>query len=302
MTNSDDRRPQDADPAGDGAREAADASETELDLGPVHRFKEKILADYDRLTLDDSFGFGCHPGVPCFNQCCGDVNIFLTPYDVLRLKKAVGLGSSEFLERYTVIPIEKHQQYPVVMLKMDHDQEHKPCQLLSEAGCTVYADRPWPCRMYPLGLASPRDKDAKDFYFVMKEDVCRGFEESQQWTVREWLENQGIGPYDEFGRLFKEITFHDWFADGRKLPPERMELFYMAVYDLDSFRRFVFGSSFLRRFEVEDEVLTAIRDDDEALLRFGFRWLKFALFGEPTMKIKPEAMPPSAAAGKSGRS
>jgi hypothetical protein len=103
-------------------------------------------------------------------------------------------------------------------------------------------------------------------------------------------------PYDEFGRLFKEITLHEWFASGRKLTPEKMEIFYMAAYDLDSFRNFVFNSSFLRRFEVDEDLLARIREDDEQLLRFAFQWLKFALFGEPTLKIRPEAMPPSAAA------
>jgi Fe-S-cluster containining protein len=279
--------------------DAGDAGELP-DLGPVHRFKEKILAEYDRLSLDDTFKFGCHPGVPCFNQCCADVNIFLTPYDVLRLKNALGMGSAEFLEQYTRIPIEKHQQYPVVMFKLDDDKEGKPCQLVTDKGCSVYEDRPWPCRMYPLGLASPRDKDARDFYFLMKEDVCLGYEEARTWTVREWLEDQGMGPYDEFGRLFKELTLHEWFASGRKLTPERMELFYMAAYDLDTFRRFVFGSTFLKRFEVEDEVLAAIRDDDEELLRFAFRWLRLALFGEPTLKIRPEATPPSSMAPKMG--
>ena len=109
-----------------------------------------------------------------------------------------------------------------------------------------------------------------------------------------------MGPYDHFGRLFKEITLHESFRDGRKLSPERMEMFYMACYDLDSFRRFVFGSSFLKRFEIEDDLLKKIRDDDEELLRFAFRWLKLALFGEPTLKIRPEAMPPSSMVQNNG--
>jgi hypothetical protein len=31
-----------------------------------------------------------------------------------------------------------------------------------------------------------------------------------------------------------------------------------------------------------------MRSDDEALLRFAFLWLRFSLFGEPTVKAKPE--------------
>ena len=272
---------------------------TEEELNPITRFKEKILADYDRLGLDDKFQFGCHSGVPCFNECCADVNIFLTPYDVLRMRRALGVSSAEFLEQYTQIPIQKDQKFPVVMFTLDHTQENKPCKLVGEQGCTIYEDRPWPCRMYPLGLASPKDPDANDFYFLMKEDVCQGFEQQHEWTIREWLDDQGMAPYDEFGRLLKEITLHDWFGKGQPLSPERMELFYMA-YDLDSFRRFVLESSFLKRFEVEDELVAKIRTDDEELLRFCFRWLKLALFGEKTVAIRPEAMPPSSATPKMG--
>jgi Fe-S-cluster containining protein len=260
----------------------------------IDRFKEKILKDYERMGLDDRFKFGCHPGVPCFNECCSDVNIFLTPYDVLRMKNALGMDSAEFLDQYTQMPIEKHMRYPVVMFKLDDEQEGKPCQLVGENGCTIYADRPWPCRMYPLGLASPKEGEEgeEEFYFLMKEDVCHGFAEPREWTVREWLADQGIEPYDEFGRLFKELTLHDHFDQGKGLAPEKMNMFHMACYDLDTFRRFIFDSTFLKRFAVEKEILAKIKDDDEELLRFSFRWLKFALFGEQTIMIRPEALGP----------
>ncbi len=262
---------------------------------PIDMFKEKILAEYDRMSLDDSFKFGCHSGVPCFNECCGDVNIFLTPYDVLRMKNRLGMGSAEFLEQYTQIPVQKAQKFPVVMFKLDDTDEHK-CKLVAKKGCTVYEDRPWPCRMYPLGMASPKETDEsgdEEFYFLMKEDVCEGFCEDKQWTVREWIEDQGMAEYDEFGRLYKEITLHDYFADGKTLSPEKIEMFYMACYDLDSFRRFIFDSTFLKRFDIPQERLDTIREDDEELLRFAFEWVKFAMYGEKTVKIRPDALGPS---------
>lgn len=291
---SDERKP----PAGqDPDRAAPQGSPTmppaEEDTSPITRFKEKILAEYDRMGLDDKFKFGCHKDVPCFNECCGDVNIFLTPYDVLRMKNVLGLSSSDFLDRYTQMPIEKSMRFPVVMLKLDDEQESKPCQLVSEDGCTVYEDRPWPCRMYPLGLASPKEgEDEEEFYFLMKEDVCQGFAESRNWTVREWLDDQGMAPYDEFGRLYKELTLHEFFSKSKSLSPEKMNMFHFACYDLDTFRCFIFDSTFLKRFEIEDETLAAIKEDDEALLRFAFRWLKFSLFGEETIEIRPEALGP----------
>ena len=35
----------------------------------------------------------------------------------------------------------------------------------------------------------------------------------------------------------------------------------------------------------------AHKEDDEALMRFAFRWLAFALSGKQTMKIKPQQPP-----------
>ena len=42
------------------------------------------------------------------------------------------------------------------------------------------------------------------------------------------------------------------------------------------------------RFEIDEDFVEEMRSDDEALLRFAFLWLKFSLFGEKTMKVKPD--------------
>jgi hypothetical protein len=144
--------------------------------------------------------------------------------------------------------------------------------------------------MYPIGLASPKEgvSQEEEFYFLMKEDICLGHEESREFTIREWIENQGVSKYDEMGREYKEITLHDFFEKGGQLNSSQMEMFYTACYDLDQFRRFVFESTFLKRFEIEKETVRAIEKDEEALLRFAFRWLRFCLFGEPTLKVKDD--------------
>ena len=68
----------------------------------IQKFKEDILKNQKRLKPDSRFKFSCQPGVTCFNQCCRDVNILLTPYDVLRLKNRLGISSGEFLKKYTI--------------------------------------------------------------------------------------------------------------------------------------------------------------------------------------------------------
>jgi|SaaInl7_135m_RNA_FD_contig_51_1789769_length_4187_multi_8_in_0_out_0_4 uncharacterized protein len=256
---------------------------------PGERLREQILSDYPRLGPDDTFKFSCHPGVSCFNHCCRDVNIFLSPYDVLRVRKRLGMGSAEFLEKHTLMPVQKDMKTPVVVLKMNEDDE-KTCPFLSESGCGVYADRPWPCRMYPLGLAA--QKDTADgwrgdrFYFLLEEEGCQGFQEPREWTVREWLDDQGIDEFDNWGEAFKELALHQYFEDGGTLSPEKMQMMFTACYNLDKFREFVFESTLLDRFDVDEDFAEDMRRDDEELLRFAFLWLRFSLFGEQTMKVK----------------
>ena len=253
--------------------------------------EQKVLEEYPRLGPSDSFEFSCHPGIKCFNKCCGDVNIVLTPYDVLRMKQRLGITSTEFLEKHTLLPVSKDMKTPMVLLRMNEDED-KTCLFLTEKGCGIYTDRPWPCRMYPLGLAAQRDTEdgwrGDRFYFLLQETGCMGFDEQKKWKVSEWLENQGLDEYDEWGEAFKELTLHKFFEDeDAVLAPEKMHMLFTACYDLDKFREFVFESTMLERFEIDEDFLDEMRYDDEALLRFAYLWLRFSLFGEKTMKVKP---------------
>jgi len=255
--------------------------------------QERILNEYPRLGPDDEFRFACHPGVSCFNRCCRDVNIFLSPYDVLRLRRRLGMRSDEFLDRYTLLPVQKDMKTPAVVLRMNDDAE-KTCPFVTDEGCGVYGDRPWPCRMYPLGLAAQKDTPdgwrGDRFYFLQRDEECKGHEETPCWTVRRWLEDQGIDDYDEWGEAFKELTLHQFFEDGGVLSPQKLHMFFTACYDLDRFREFVFGSTLLQRFDVDEDFIEEMRYDDEALLRFAFLWLRFSLFGEPTVKPRAEVL------------
>jgi Fe-S-cluster containining protein len=254
--------------------------------------QEEILAEEARLGPEDTFKFKCHPGVTCFNTCCADVNVFLSPYDVLRLTERLGITSTEFLEKYTLLPVQQDMNTPVVLLKMG-DNEAKSCQFLTEEGCGVYSDRPWPCRMYPIGLATSRDTEdgwrGERFYFLLKESTCQGHQEARELTVQEWMDEQEVDAYDEWGEAYKELALHKFFDDYGPLPPAKMEMFFNATYDLQKFREFVFGSSLLERFDVDEEFIHQMQNSNEALLHFGFLWIRFAVFGESTMKVRAEA-------------
>ena len=256
----------------------------------MDQLKRTILEQYPRLGVKDVFQFACHRNVSCFNDCCADVNIFLTPFDIIRLKNRLGITSGELLEKYTVSPFDQKQKYPVILLKM-RDDEKQRCPFVTDEGCRVYEDRPWPCRMYPMGLASPKEGSTEEeFYFLMKEPVCKGFAESKTQTVAEWQAEQGVTEYDGLGRLYKEITLHEFFEKGGQLAPEKMEMFHLVCYDIDKFRRFIFESTFFDKFIVPENVKEKLEADDVELFKFGLQWLRFSLFGEKTMLIKDDVL------------
>jgi uncharacterized protein len=265
------------------------------ETGPT---QETILRDYPRLGLDDLLQFRCDRGMDCFTNCCRDVSIVLTPYDVLRMKKALRTDSTEFLEKFTLIFHTKTQKLPIVLLKMD--PEDKRCPFVTKEGCSVYTHRPWACRMYPLGLAEPRNPNPTEhgFYFVIHEDLCHGHQKGAQCTLREWIGGQGLEAFEMMGASFRQVMLNEFWQKGESLPDEKAEMYVTAAYDLDRFRRFVFETRFLELFDIDEARVEAIRTDDEELLDFAMDWLRFSLFNEKTMRLKTatrESQPPAQA-------
>ncbi|MGC8595738.1 MAG: YkgJ family cysteine cluster protein [Candidatus Kryptoniota bacterium] len=255
-------------------------------MNDLESFKESVLKEHRPLNKLDTFSFRCYKGISCFNKCCADVNIFLTPYDVIRLKNNLGISSEEFLEKYCIVPIDARQQYPIVMLRMNSD-EGKSCPFLCPDGCKVYKDRPWACRMFPIGSGSSKE-GSEEFFFIIEEPLCMGYYENKQWSIEEWMANQEVSNYSSMGELFKQIALHEYFVSGKQLNPAKLEMFYMVCYNIDKFREFVFESSFLKRFNIDEEIISQIKTSDVELLKFGFKWLKFSLFGEPTIRLKSD--------------
>jgi Fe-S-cluster containining protein len=202
------------------------------------------------------------------------------------------MSSGEFLSTYTVTHVDENLKYPVVLLRMN-DDEKKSCPFVDKDGCRVYEDRPWPCRMYPLGMASPKQGSeslSEEFYFLLEDLDCKGFQERRTQTVAEWLEDQGINEYNRAGEDFKDLTLHDFFQEGNDLTPGKAEMFFRACYNLDALRDLMFNTTFFEKFEVDDEMRRRIEDDDVELLKFGYDWLRFALFGENTLQIKTSVL------------
>lgn len=246
-----------------------------------------IPADFPKLGLDDEFKFQCDRSLKCFTSCCRDVAIVLTPYDVLRMKRALQLDSTDFLNKYTVLSCTKEQKVPIVIIKMNSAKGER-CPFVTPEGCRIYAHRPWACRMYPLGFAEPAAPRPSQgsFYFVVHEDQCQGHGRGSKGTVRDWIATQHLDAFEMMGESFSQLMTNDFWQRGTPLGPQKLEMYLMACYDLDRFRRFVFESRLLELFEVDEHRLESIGADDEELLDFAMEWLRFSLFNEETMKLR----------------
>ncbi|MGD2185569.1 MAG: YkgJ family cysteine cluster protein [Desulfobacterales bacterium] len=239
----------------------------------------------------DTFSFRCYPGIGCYNRCCRNLNLFLYPYDVLRLRSALNISSDEFLDHYVDVVLRSGNFFPDVLLRMSENKE-KTCTFLVDAGCSVYADRPDTCRTFPIEqgiLYDAAEQKNTAVHFLRPPDFCLGQHEEQQWTVATWSRDQEAERYHkmtirwaELKRLFQTDP---WGAEGPQGP--RAKMAFMAAYNIDRFHEFVFNSSFLKRYKVKQAILKKLKADDAELLKFGFDWVKFFLWNMKTKKVKP---------------
>jgi Fe-S-cluster containining protein len=245
-----------------------------------------------KLTLDSPLQFECHPGVPCFTACCHNIKIVLTPYDILILRKRLGIPAHEFITLYTQPTLLERTDMPGVQIKLTEDK--KACPFVTPEGCTVYSDRPTACRYYPVGMADFHEGGTNDaaeekFFFLVKEPHCKGFLEPKKWTIGEWRQDQGVDTRDEMNKEWLRLVMRrKSFGYQASLSEAAKRMFFMASTDLDSFRRFFFESSFLETYEVDEETLEKIRTDDVELMLFSFSYLANTLFGAEGMNIKKE--------------
>lgn len=129
------------------------------------------------LNRTSAFSFSCRR---CLS-CCHFKKIQLNPYEVARLAANRGISTTAFLDQYTIAGS---------VLRFTDEGS---CIFLDANGCSVHADRPLVCRLYPLG----RYVDyygVETFSQIELEDGCRG-ELGEAGPIAHYLEEQGALPF-----------------------------------------------------------------------------------------------------------
>jgi Fe-S-cluster containining protein len=236
--------------------------------------------------------FRCHRNVACWNACCSNIDISLTPYDILRLARRLGLSTTEFLEDYTV-PYEMEKD-GLAGVKLRPVEDGTACRFMETEGCRVYSDRPTACRYYPVALLSMRKQDEpsdRDAYALVREPHCLGHAEPRELTIDAYRDEQGLPEYDELARGWRQLILKKKSSGPTIGKPSKrsLQLFFMACYDLDRFRAFVASDGFAELFDLPADEMQMILTDDIALMLFGFRFLRQTLFGEMTIPMHEAA-------------
>ena len=115
--------------------------------------------------------------------CCHNKVITLSPYDVMRLARAVAASTRDAIDRFTI--------RRGSILKFTDDGA---CAALEGACCGVHRGRPLACRLYPLGLERIEDSDGEKF--VMLEPAIGSLGDyGIDGDVNGFLDAQGVGVY-----------------------------------------------------------------------------------------------------------
>lgn len=234
------------------------------------------------VCLNDPMQFNCSSDNPCFNECCRDLNQALTPYDIMRMKNAVNLPSWEFLQKYTSRHTGPGSGLPVITFKPNPATGHA-CPFVTDPGCSIYNDRPASCRMYPLARAVVKDRATGkhvEYFALIEEDHCKGFGVQGGRTVTQWLRGQNVVTHNtENDKILELISLKNQIRPGM-LEGAEQDIFYMALYDLDHFKKKIEEKGLLSSLGLPAEYVKKIVADDLTLLNFGIAWVKYRLFGK----------------------
>jgi uncharacterized protein len=148
--------------------------------------------DFD-MQRDTAFSYACH----ACKRCCQYKAIRVSPYEILRLARYLGLTTTEFIARHT--------EAGGTVLRT---KENGDCGFLNERGCGVHPDRPLACRIYPL--ARWVSAGGKESFGHMTPHPQTAGVYGKAGTVQAYLDNQGLAPFfdmsERYGKLYERMV------------------------------------------------------------------------------------------------
>jgi Fe-S-cluster containining protein len=127
----------------------------------------------------EAFGYTCNR---CL-RCCHHKHIQVNPYELARVARNRGVTTRESRQRWTL------DEQGTVLKQTDAGA----CVFLGDGGCTIHADRPLVCRLYPLGRhVSP---DGSERFSHLEPHPQTAGEYTGKGTIADFLAAQDAAPY-----------------------------------------------------------------------------------------------------------
>lgn len=148
------------------------------------------ISDGKLYGINDMVKVDCHGCRGCSRCCKGMGNsIVLDPYDIYNIKKATGLSFGELIGSY----IELNVVDGVVLPNIFMGEGDKCSFLNSEGRCSIHANRPGICRLFPLG----RYYEDGDYKYIIQVGECTVSNPSKV-KVSKWLGINNQKRYHDF--------------------------------------------------------------------------------------------------------
>jgi hypothetical protein len=196
----------------------------------------------------------------------------------VRLARGLGCRSDELLANRAELEIEPGSGWPTLRIRLEDDGR---CPFVRDTGCSVYADRPTCCRIFPLARAvrlEGRGEARETFFIAAEGSGCLGFGVEDGLTV---ARDQGLDPYRAANDRAARLFLHPRRPRPLSLSPPEVHAVIMALYNLDVFRDFVARPGFGARSGLDRVAVERALASDEALLELGQDWLESQLFSAP---------------------
>jgi len=140
------------------------------------------------MKRSSGFSYQCN----ACGRCCRDKVITLSPYDVIRIARELGISTGETVRRHTL------RRGSILRFTSEGG-----CSALDGTRCTVHWGRPLACRLYPLGLE--RDDNGGENFIRLEPAPGSIGVYGECGSVDEFLEAQGVSEYLAMNERYRKL-------------------------------------------------------------------------------------------------
>ena len=161
-----------------------------------------------KIGIDEPFRFNC---TQCGQCCINRQDILITPRDLFRMSKELGLSPLDFIKKYCDTYLGSSSHIPLVRI-VPQDFDGRCPMLNANRQCAVHQVKPTVCALFPIGRAiiytaqkkEPEKNEGSPIQYIFTAPECGDGKVTH--TVREWLSKFNIPLDDSFFLEWQEIV------------------------------------------------------------------------------------------------